>query len=39
MIDHYSLDSANPEWIRAMVAMETEPEAVPAEPVELLEAA
>ena len=39
MIEHYRADSATPEWIREMLAMETEPEAVPAEPVELQEAA
>ena len=42
MLQHYLADSANPEWIRAMLAMETEPEPpVPADaqPVELQEAA
>ena len=37
-IEHYRDGSANPAWIREMLAMETEPE-VPAEPVELQEAA
>lgn len=35
---HYYLGSANPNWIREMLAMESEPEFVP-EPVELQEAA